>query len=60
MTAFIICYSLFEYLVMSFGLCNAPAIFQVYMNKVLQPYLNVFCTVYIDDILIYRNTLKEH
>ena len=30
------------------------------MNKALQPYLNVFCTAYIDDILIYSNTLKEH
>ena len=55
-----ICYSLFEYLVMSFSLCNAPATFQVYMNKVFQLYLNVFCTVYIDDILIYSNILEEH
>ena len=30
------------------------------MNKVLQPYLNVFCTAYINDILIYSNILKEH
>ena len=30
------------------------------MNKALQPYLNVFCTAYIDNILIYSNTLKEH
>ena len=54
------CYSLFEYLVMPFSLCNAPATFQAYVNKALQPYLNVFCTAYIDDILIYSNTLKEH
>ena len=60
MTAFMTCYSLFEYLVMPFGLCNAPATFQAYMNKALQPYLDVFCTAYIDDILIYSNTLEEH
>ena len=60
MTAFMTHYSLFEYLVMPFSLCNAPATFQAYVNKALQPYLDVFCTAYIDDILIYSNTLEEH
>ena len=60
MTAFMTRYGLFEYLVMPFGLCNAPATFQAYVNKALQPYLDVFCTAYIDDILIYSNTLEEH
>ena len=45
---------------MSFGLANVLATFQVYINKALQSFLDVFCTVYINDILIYSNTFKEH
>ena len=54
------CYSLFEYLVMPFELCEAPSSFQSYINDVLQDCLNVFVTVYIDDILIYSQSKKEH
>lgn len=50
----------FEYLVMPFGLCNAPAFFQALVNDVLRDYLNVFVFVYLDDILIYSKTLPEH
>ena len=46
-------FSLFEYLVMPFGLCNSSASFQNYINDTLQEYLNNFCTVYLNDILIY-------
>ena len=46
-------YRLFEYLVIPFGLTRAPAIFQWYINWVLRDYLNKFCTVYVDNILIY-------
>jgi hypothetical protein len=60
MTAFMTRYGLYETLVMPFGLTNAPATFQTYINKALHPWLDVFCTAYIDDILIYSNTLEEH
>jgi hypothetical protein len=42
------------------GLCNAVASFQRYMRWVLREYLGVFCEVYLDDILIYSNSLEEH
>ncbi len=59
-TAFRTCYGLFEYLVMSFELCNAPAFFQHYINDALRKHLDVFCTAYIDDILVYSENLKKH
>jgi len=45
---------------MPFGLTNAPADFQALINDVLRAYLDDFCTAYIDDIMMYSNTLKEH
>ena len=59
-TAFQTCYELYEYLVMPFGLTNALSSFQHYINDTLKDYLDVFCTVYIDDILIYSNSWEEH
>jgi hypothetical protein len=53
-------YGLYESLVMSFGLTNAPADFQRFINDVLHPFLDIFCTAYLDDILIYSNSLQEH
>ena len=51
---------LYEYLVMPFGLANTPSMFQNYINNVLRPdILDVFGTTYMDDILIYSQTLKE-
>nr|XP_061790648.1 uncharacterized protein LOC133580375 [Nerophis lumbriciformis] len=50
----------FEYLVMPFGLTNAPAVFQSLINDVLRDMLNVFCFVYLDDILIFSRSLQEH
>ena len=43
-----------------FGLANGPSSFQAYINDVLREFLDLFCTAYIDDILIYSNNLKEH
>ena len=52
-TAFKTRYNHFEYQVMSFGLTNAPASFQRYINKILAKKLDIFVIVYLDDILIY-------
>ena len=59
-TAFTTSFGLFEYLVMPFGLCNAPSSFQSYINDQIQDFLNDFCVAYLDDILIYSNTKEEH
>ena len=53
-------YGLFEYLVMPFGLCNAPASFQAMINQVLCEHLDEGVIVYIDDILIYSETEEKH
>jgi hypothetical protein len=53
-------YDQFEYLIMSFELCNVSTSFQNYINSTLQNYLNHFCTAYINDILIYNSNKREH
>jgi hypothetical protein len=59
-TAFPTRYRLYEYLVMSFGLTNAPAHFMYLMNSVFMSELDKFVMVFIDDILIYSKTKEEH
>jgi len=45
---------------MPFGLCNGPASFQNFINDTLQEHLDIFCTAYLDDILIYSENEAEH
>jgi hypothetical protein len=59
-TAFITRYGLYEYVVMSFGLTNAPAYFMYLMNKVFMEYFDKFVVVSIDNILIYSKDEEEH
>src|SRR6266540_1521117 len=58
--AFLTAYGLYQFKVMPFGLVNASATFQRLMNDVLRDYLRKFCLVYLDDIIIYSKSLKDH
>jgi hypothetical protein len=58
--AFTMRYGLYEYLVMSFGLTNAPAHFMYLMNSVFMSELDQFVVVFIDDILMYSKSSEEH
>jgi hypothetical protein len=58
--AFVSRYGYHEYLVLPFGLTNAPAILMNLMNKIFMPYLDKFFIVFIDDILVYSKDEAEH
>ena len=60
LTTFITALGSYKYRVLPFGLTNGPSSFQHYINDSLWDYLNDFCQAYLDDILIYSKTRKEH
>ena len=53
-------YGHYEFVMMSFGLTNAPTVFMELMNRVFQDFLDSFVIVFIDDILVYSKTNDEH
>ncbi len=57
---FLTAYGLYQFKVMPFGLVNVPATFQRLMNDVLRDYLRKFYLVYLDNIIIYSKSLKDH
>ena len=59
-TIFITSLKIYKYQVLSFELINEPATYQQYINDVLFDYLNNFYQIYLDDILIYNKTKKDH
>lgn len=59
-TAFRTRFGHFEYLVVHFGLTNAHAIFQHMMNDIFREHLDKFVIVYLDDIIVFSNSVEEH
>jgi hypothetical protein len=59
-TAFITRYGHYEFIVVTFGLTNAPVVFMCLMNGVFRDYLDKFVIVFLDDILVYSKTEEEH
>ena len=59
-TAFRTPFGHFEYLTLSFGLVNAPAVFQSVLNRIFAPYLYKFLLVYLDDCMIFSRSAEEH
>ena len=60
LTAFGTRYGAYQYKVMPFGLCNGPATFQRFINSALEGLLDVTCTAYADDILVYSEDPRQH
>ena len=59
-TSFTTIFGNYQFRVMPFGLCNAPATFQREMNRIFFPLIGVCMFIYIDDLVIFSNSLEEH
>src|SRR5882672_5616743 len=59
-TAFHTRYGSFKFLVMPMGLTNAPATFQAFMNHIFRYMTDIFVVIYLDDILVFSNSLEDH
>ena len=59
-TAFVTSQGLFEYNVLPMGLCNSPGVFMALMNDTFREYLDKFVLVFLDDIIVYSDTLEDH
>jgi hypothetical protein len=59
-TAFSTSQGLFEYNVLPMGLCNSPGVFMALMNDTFREYLDQFVLVFLDDIIVYSDTLEDH
>ncbi|KAK3540361.1 hypothetical protein QTP70_029552 [Hemibagrus guttatus] len=59
-TAFLTMRGHYEYRIMPYGLANAPAVFQSFINKIFRDIMNKYVVAYIDDILIYSKSEEEH
>ena len=59
-TAFMYWMGHFQCKVMPFGLCKAPATFQPVMNNILDPFIDKFGLVYLDDVIVFSKTKGEH
>lgn len=57
---FITKFSTYEFNVLPFGSCNAPATFQRLMDEVLHEFKDKFVVVYLDDITVYSETFNDH
>jgi hypothetical protein len=58
--AFKTLFGLYKWLVMPQGLCNGPALCQRYLSWILCEYIYTICSVFLDDITIYSNSVEEH
>ncbi|GFU97604.1 retrovirus-related Pol polyprotein from transposon 297 [Trichonephila clavipes] len=59
-TAFITPEGLYEFKVMPFGLCNAPATFERMMDNLLRHFKWTMCLCYLDDIIVFSETFEDH
>ena len=53
-------FKLYKYIIISFKLINASAMFQIYINNILKEHLNVFVIIYLDNILLYLKNEKDY